>query len=333
MPTKTDADVDLNLLLDCALAHKADHLRQFLSQVGVVKSGTRDVLRDRLHSYLTEDSKNTVVLTEYLNLIEGWGNQHLYLFNAPIGISKKWRGKDHVEQVLKKNGVISILNRARPVVLPKSPTLASVEWAPQRVRFVWNEKREWLDRREDKDIDSPEEGLLFRAWQLNTARGTLAFDWDLQSGEAMLMIQRLPSGTQYSNIRDDVMRLLDRYVELDAFEVVRISTAIKPLLDSGEVRDRRTRWETIQGGRATFTSPGMRKGIGADETLRRMEAAGRDDIQGSLGNMYWLPKGSTAMKDEFHTTLHKRDQRIGIMGEKTEQEVRYVVGRIRAYCN
>jgi hypothetical protein len=271
-------------------------------------------------------------LTEYLNLIEGWGNQHLYLFNAPTGINKRWRSIEHVEQVAKKNGVVSIINRARPVVLPKSPTLASVEWTPQRVRFVWNEKREWLDRREDKDIDSPEEGLLFRAWQLNTARGTLAFDWDLESGEAMLMIQRLPSGTQYSSIRDDVMKWLGRFIELDGFEVVRISAAIKPLLNSGEVRDRRTRWETMQGGRATFTSPGMKKGIGADDTLRRMEAAGRDDIQGSLGNMYWLPNGTNAMKEEFHTTLHKTDQRIGIMGEKTEQEVRYVVGRIRAHC-
>lgn len=332
MVTKTSADVDLDTLLNCALVHKADHLRTFLEQVGLVRSGTKEVLKDRLRSYLEQDSKNALQLTEYLNLIEGWGNQHLYLFNAPSGISKNWRDLQYVEQVLRKNGAVSILNRARPVVLPESPTLASIEWTPQRVRFVWNEKREWLDRREDRDIDSPEEAMVFRAWQLRSARGTLAFDWDLQSGEVMLMIQRLPSGTQYSKIRDDVKSWLRRFIDLDAFDVVRVSLAIKPLLGSGEVRDRRTRWETIQGGKATFTSPGMNKAISADETLRRMEAAGRDDIQGSLGNMYWLSKPASGLNDEFHTTLHRRDQRIGVMGEKHEREVRYVVGRIRAHC-
>jgi hypothetical protein len=331
MTVELHSDVDLELLIDCAMVHKAENLRRFLGEAGVAKSGTKDVLKDRLRDYLDEDSKNAVELTEYLNLIEGWGNQHVYLYRAPSGLNKQWRDDQFVKDLVKKNRVSSILNKPRPVILPQSPTLASIGWTSQRVRFIWNERREWFDRREDADIEANEENLVFRAWQRKTARGTLAFDWDLQSGEAMLMIQRLPTGTQYSKIRDDMVKWLAPFTDLNAFQVVRVSTGIKRILESGEVRERRTRWETMAGGKATFTSPALHKDIRDDATLRKMEAAGSGAIQGSMGNMYWLTKDGT-LKQEFHTLLHRKDQRLGIMGEKIEKEVRYVIGRIRAHC-
>jgi hypothetical protein len=332
MATRIASNFEEELLLDCALAHKAEHVRNFLDQIGQARSGTKNVLRDRLRDYLDVDGKNAVALTEQLNLIEGWGNQHVYLYNAPIGLSKRWRSQDYVEEVAKKNGVLRVINRPRPVILPSSPTLASIAWTPDRVRFIWNERREWLERREDADIEATEEALVFHAFEKKTARGTLAFDWDLQSGDSMLMIQRLPTGTNYAGIRDEMIEWLGPFVDLSTFDVVRVSPAIKSILEIEAVRDRRTRWETIGGGRATFTSPGIDKGIRADETLRRMEAAGGDDLQGGMGNMYWRPDPAGGMTQEFHTTLHRKDQRVGIMGEKNETEVRYVISRIRAHC-
>jgi hypothetical protein len=332
MAMTINAETSAETLLDCALAHKAENLRAFLEQVDLPRSGTKDVLRERLLAYLNQEPKNTVVLTEFLNRIEGWGNQHVYLYTAPSELSKRWRSGEYVEGLLRRNRVLSILNRPRPVVLPLSPTLSSIQWTPQRVRFIWNEKREWLERREDADTETVAVNLVFHAWERKDARGTLAFDWDLQSAEAMLMIQRLPSGTHYSRVRDEMVRWLSSFVDLSAFEVVRVSSAIKPILESGEVRERRTRWETTQGGKATFTSPGLDKDIRADATLRAMEAAGRGNIQGSMGNMYWLVRDGSTLDHEFHTFLHRKDQRLAIMGEKIEEEVRYVIGRIRAHC-
>jgi hypothetical protein len=315
------------------MTHNADSLRVFLEQVGLPKSGTKTVLRERLSEYLAEDFNNAVLLTEHLNLIEGWGNQQLYLYTAPIGVSRRWRSARYVETKLAENGVASILNRPRAIVLPDEPTLACVQWTPQRVRFIWNKKREWFERREDEDRESPDGDLVFHAFERKTARGTLAFDWHLETGESMIMIQRLPSGTHYNEVRDEMARCLAPFVDLATFETLRVGTAIKPILRSGEVRGRAANWETLQGGRVSFTSPGMRQGIGADETLRRMEAIGGEDIQGRLGNMYWLPPEAGVLTQELHAMVHKKDQRVGIMGEKLEEEVRYVVGRIRAHCD
>jgi hypothetical protein len=76
---RAKVEADLELLLDCALAHRAETLRAFLEQAGLAKSGIKDVLRDRLRDYLDEDYRRAVEITEFLNLIEGWGNQHLYI--------------------------------------------------------------------------------------------------------------------------------------------------------------------------------------------------------------------------------------------------------------
>jgi len=332
MVAKLPQDADLELLLDCALAHKAENLRNFLTQIDMPRSGTREVLRERLREYLSADGQHTLALTEFLNRIEGWGNQHVYLYDGPSGLTGKWQDENYVKALLKANGLSRLFNRARPIVLPDQTTLSSIEWSPQRVRFTWNEKREWLERREDADKEEPEEGLIYRAFEEKKARGTLVFDWSLQTGAAMLMIQRLPTGTHYASIRDQMIKSLSPPVDLSTFDVVRVSQAIDPILRSGEVRERRTRWETTGGGRATFTSAGIEKDIRADATLRKMEAAGKGDILGSMANMYWLPKDGGPITGDFHTFLHRQDQRIGIMGEKAESEVRYVIERIRAHC-
>lgn len=318
-------------LLDFALSHKAESLRDFLRTQEIPTSGAKEVLRERLETYLAENRQGQLHLTQYLNGVDGWGNQHIYLYRANGQLTADWRNEETVKTALRGGRALGLLNRPRSVVLPDKPSLASVGWSQAHLRLVWNEKREWFERREDEDTE--EDGLVFRAWEHKISRGTLAFDWDLRTGHAMVMIQRLPRGAQYAAVRDRVTELLRPFLDLSAFGRTRISPAIKAILDSGEVRERKTNWETTQGGRASFQSASRRQGVGSDQTLKRMESEGRADLQGSLGNMYWLPTAGGELADELHTTLHKNDQRVAIMGERTEQEVRYVINRIRAYCN
>jgi hypothetical protein len=323
---------DLDNLLDCALAHKADTLRRFLDDEGLPTSGTRDALRARLQEFAEGDAGRIARLTNYLDLIEGWGNQHLYLYKAPAGLCRAWRSEQYGKGIFKTNRVLDLANGSRPTVLPARPTLSSIRYDSKVLRLVWTEKREWFERVEEKDSEKEEGRLVFKAFERRSSRGTLAFDWDLTTGDAMIMIQRLPSGTNYERVRDRVVNWLRPFVDIRTFEVVRVNTAIRPIRNGSEVRERKVNLETIQGGKASFTSPGKRHSVKADQTLRKMEAAGDRDVQGSFGNFYWLPANTNQLDEEMHTTLHKKDQRVGVFGEKLETEVRYVVRRVRAHC-
>jgi len=327
-------DFDREELLDCVLVHRAERIREFLAQVSLPRSGTKDILRERLAEFLETDSERAVQLVEFLNEIEGWGNQHLYLYKSSAALCSRWRSEAHVTSVLKRNRTLGLLNQPRPVVLPEKRTVSEIRWSPARLRIIWNERREWFVRDEEADKEADDGETVFRAWKRNIARATLAFDWDLATGDAMIMIQRLPSGTNYPEIRDELLEALTPFVAVRDFDITRVSVAIQPLqLNRAEVRERRINWETVRGGKASFTSAGKRYAVNADETLRRMADAGKNDVQGSLGNFYWLAGKGRTLKEEAHTILHRKDQRVALAGEKRESEVRHVVGRIRAHCN
>ena len=324
---------DIERLLDCALAQRSDHIRDFLSDVELPRSGNKGELRDRLSEYLSNHGDGMRRLTSRLNELDGWGNQHAYFYKSTAAQCRLWRKESHVKKVLRDNKVARLLNATRALVLPPEPTLATVQWSKTRVRFVWNETREWHERRDDLDYDNVEEGdeLEFRAWQRRRARGTVAFDWDLTTGEAVMMIQRLPSGSRYAEKRDEVINWLHPFIDLTTFDVVRVSRSVKRLLDSGEIRNRKTNWETLGGAKVDLASAGRSKGVRDDELLSQMEALGKKKMHPRIGNMYWLPAGDD-LESELHTVIHRRDQRVAIFGQRLQKEVRYVIGRIRSHC-
>jgi len=320
---------EVELVLNYLLSHRMAFIQEFLRTRGLPFSGTKEKLRRRLEGYLSDGRLDATDLVRLLNEIEGWGNQHIYMYKATDRLIEPWLEEDSARQRLVNLGLADLFNRQRPLVLPEETTLSSIEWAPERVRFVWIEKRQWEERVSEEDIE--EEGMVWRAYRINVSRGLIAFDWDLVSGHAMLMIQRLPKGTKYHHIRDRFEKELEPIVCLSQFERMRVSRAIQHIEASGEVRRRQLAYQTRQGGKATLTSAGQLRDTFADPDLERAGQALKGETVGLLGNFYWLPVQGKLGR-ELHSKLYASDQRVGIFGEHQERDVRYVLSRIRYYC-
>jgi hypothetical protein len=322
---------EVELVLNYLLSHKKAFTQDFLREDrGLPFSGTKEKLRERLKGYLGDGQLDAADLVWLLNRIEGWGNQHIYLYQASDRLIEPWLEEDSVRKRLADLGLDDLFNRQRPLVLPEETTLSSIEWTPERVRFVWVEKRQWEERVSEEDIK--EEGMVWRAYRINISRGLIAFDWDLVSGYAMLMIQRLPRGTKYYLIRDRFEKELEPMVGLSQFEQVRVSRAIQRIqaLEEKEVRRRQLAYQTQRGGKVTFTSAGRSRGTSADPDLKRAGQA-LNSTAGLLGNFYWIPVEGKPGR-EVHSKLYASDQRVGIFGEHQERDVRYVLSRIRQHC-
>jgi hypothetical protein len=335
--TCTDGEVhegltegEIELVLNYLLSHRKAFTQEFLRERDLPFSGTKERLRERLEGYLGDGRLEAADLVRLLNEIEGWGNQHIYLYKASGRLIEPWLEEDAARKRLANLGLAHLFNRQRPLVLPEEITLSSIEWTSERVRFVWVEKRRWEERVSEEDIE--EEGVVWRAYRINVSRGLIAFDWDLVSGHAMLMIQRLPKGTKYHHIRDQFEEELEPIVGLGQFERVRVSRTIQRIEESGEVRRRQLAYQTRRGGKATLTSAGRSRDIFADPNLERAGQALRGETAGLLGNFYWLPVQGKLGR-ELHGKLYASDQRVGIFGEHQEQDVRYVLFRIRYHCS
>jgi hypothetical protein len=319
---------DVGLTLDYLLLHKKEFIQEFLRERGLYYSGTKAVLRKRFEGYLGDGRLNGVELVALLNRIEGWGHQHIYLYKAPNWSIGLWCTEESARERLSDLGLIDLFNRQRPLVLPEETTLSSIEWTMEGLRFVWVEKRQWEERVPEEDIESAD--IVWRAHRIKSARGLTTFDWDLVSGHAMLMIQKLPSGTKYHRIRRQFEKELEPIVGLSQFEQVRVSRAIQPIEESGEVRRRQLAYETRRGGKARFTSASPSADTYADPDLERAGQALGGEAAGLLGNFYWHPVPGI-LKRELHSMLYASDQRVGIFGERREQEVRHIISRIRYY--
>jgi hypothetical protein len=269
-----------------------------------------------------------------LDHVEGWGNQHIYLYKAPTSLLKAWSTEEQARAILKANGKEVLLNRRRPLLLPSVPQLCSVEWAADRVRFVWVEKRPVRERVKSEDLRGKDLGLdatlEFDAYRRRVARGIVTFDWDLLNGHAALLIQCLPSGNDYGTAKNRFVAELEPLVEFPRFDPVRISSSIVPIEQSDEVERRQVEHATARGSGIIYRSP--KRGVDAfsDPAVKGARKASGTMLAGRLGNFYWPIAGEKPRR--VHVKLYAADQRVGIFGECSEQEVRHVLSRIRHHC-
>ena len=329
----SDIDIDINELLDLLSAHKISFIKVLLRNNDLPVSGNKKDLRKRLLEACNKGDVKPEHVLSFVNQIEGWGNQHVFLYQSPSQkLVQTWRDETSVKDILRANRCLGLLNKDRPVLLPEKPTISTIIWQVNHVRIVWTLKRSWEERLEDKDTESENSQVIWKAYAKKHARGTLAFDWHLGSGEAMVMIQRLPSGTKYVEERDKLANMMSGLIDLSEFKPVRISKAIKQINDSRVARVRRSVLDTPAGGGASFRSSGMRKAVRDDPVLRQAEQAIAENSIGSHGNYYWLKDTGGNLERDFHVTLNAKDQRVGLFGDRLEREVRYVIGCIRSYC-
>lgn len=267
----TDEQVDQ--VVGYVFAHRKHAVKEFLGARNLPVSGTKEELRERVGNGLADGSVTAEDLIALLDTIEGWGNQHLYLYKSPADQMRLWKGEVTAKKRLTDAGLGELFNRRRPLVLPDAPTLSAIEWTKTRMRFVWVEKRRWDVRLEDKDKSPNAQGISYKAYEEHLARGITTFDWNLVSGEAALMIQQLPSGDNYDAVRALYETELSPILDLNTFSRRRIRAAIRNIEKSKEALNRKIELETRRGATASYTSKGRKSDAYADPDLKKSREA------------------------------------------------------------
>jgi len=321
---------EIQLLVTLLLNRPAWTLRNFLQYHKLPVSATKQELRRRVTHELATGRIDATDLIAALDEIEGWGNQHIYLYRSSQQQVERWVSPKEVRAILKRNGLLHLYNRRNPIVLPARPEISSMRHSPTRIRIQWIETHVWEERVPEEDI---EDGSIIKyAYERRKARGITTFDWDLISGHAALMIQRLPSGSNYDLMRERFEKELGPLVSIGLFDRLRLSRSISKIEDSGEALRRQYRHEVIGGEVASFTSRGRGKDVFENQAVKKArEALGQGTLP-LLGNLYWQPV-SGKLDRVIHVKLYPKDQRVGIFGACTESEVRYLLSRIRRHSH
>lgn len=316
------------MVLDYLLAYPSRLLKEFLRANGISPFLTKAVLRERLLEGTKSQEIHPADIIGQLDELEGWGDQHIFLYCSTTEAAKVWATEVRRNGILKKNGLDHLLNRRNPCILPHEPVISSIRASTDRLRIQWVERRVWNERL--PQLDHVDGAITFQAYHERVRRGVTTFDWDLVTGHAALMIERLPHGTNYQEIRDRFERELEPLIALSSFKRIRLSNATGRIEESGEARRRQYKHETERGFVASFTSPSPLQDAFEDPNVEQARKALGKTVS-LLGNLYWNPV-SGKLDRHIHIKLYPKELRIGIFGACTELEVRHLLSRIRFYC-
>jgi hypothetical protein len=124
---------------------------------------------------------------EWLDEVEGWGNQHVYFFAVP---PRKSRAE--ILRLVQASASGALVNVGRSHTFPESLTLTGIDVSNASVSFSWHRGTLTADRVEAKDKPNEEiEGdtYEFRAYRQRSNRAVMRFVWQFDLPYSAVFLQ------------------------------------------------------------------------------------------------------------------------------------------------
>jgi hypothetical protein len=158
-------------------------------------------------------------VTAWLTDVEGWGNQHVYLYKLSTTLCKALT-EPKVRQVVTDAGLGSVWNGETALAFPDEPTLTSISFANSVLRLVWQESSPSWTPVPEKNYPK-QEGLdlyEYRAFRQVERRAVTRFEARVKEGIAGLFIADPVQGTQHRIAIDEAKRVISKLLDLKALE-------------------------------------------------------------------------------------------------------------------
>jgi hypothetical protein len=330
-------------LIDFVLALRKLHIQDFLKQVELPKSGTKQDLRERLQEALDGGDLTYERLVDFLDTVAPWGKQHVFLYQGPRSDVQAWKDPDHTHRLLKQHHLGKLFNASLPLILPEKLTLSSVMHADGRLRVTAVEKREYSERTPEHDEEKETKSgdrIILKAYVQHLTRTLAAFEWDLNANVATLQITQLQEEGDYEKLAEKFGQLVKPWLDVKQFGSVDLHPVIKTLHEMErngkcEVRSHRIDYRSLRGTSVSVRSASPRDSVfGEDDIDLAMDGVGKNSV-GRLGNFYWLSgvkpgPAANPLTGDVHVIIVGANSRVNFPTPNAQDVVRYVLQRVRA---
>lgn len=158
-------------------------------------------------------------IDDWLKLVEGWGNQHVYLYN----ISRELRSdltRAKIRQRVKTAGLDNIWDGATVLAFPDKPELTSISFSNSVLSLVWQEASPGWTPIPDKNFIKQEnlDTFEYRAWRMVERRAITRFEAHLEKGLAGLFVSDPIQGDAHQAAIDEAKRVISSLMNLSELE-------------------------------------------------------------------------------------------------------------------
>jgi hypothetical protein len=163
-----------------------DFIKELLRDHGIKIGSTKNDFANNIAEAIDAGALTQEMIEAWLYEIEGWGNQHVYLFEAP--------GLDHAAlgPSLAASEHARLIGAPPSYNFPSDLELSSVLHDARSVSFLWHLGREGWDRARAKDFVKDEglETYRYEAYRRRMDRSVVRFEWRFDDSHCAILIQR-----------------------------------------------------------------------------------------------------------------------------------------------
>jgi hypothetical protein len=162
------------------------YIKELLRLHGVKIGTTKKDFAQNIADAIDDGRLNQARIEAWLDEVEGWGNQHLYLFAAPSV------GAQNVGGLLAQSAFKDLVGKKHDYDFPEQFTLSNIAHEPDRLSLVWHLGKEGWDRAKFKDYAKTVglEHYRFEAYRQRMDRSVLRFEWRFADSHCAILVHR-----------------------------------------------------------------------------------------------------------------------------------------------
>jgi hypothetical protein len=338
-------DASINQLLDLALLQGNRFIKEFLRSRDLPIGTNKEQFEHHLRDAISEGRLTPSDVQEWLNEVEGWGNQQVFAFDVPVGDADAVRDRAEFTRLLAGAGISDLLDAEIPLDPADELSLATIRHSSEGVSLLWVRGNPALIRRKDLDYEEELEGdeIEFHAYERRWSRVAARFEWHFDADLAAVFLARREE-RDYAQQRDMVLQTVDAVIPARAdwstLDVSRVITQLdSAALDAAQ---RANEQHSVRMSSTVFqgTSASVRLAATSEVSSYQDDAGVRQvrlavdpaQLIGGSGDCYLTPRDKNSEERELHMRLYGREGRVLLWGKMTAEEVWGLITDLRAYA-
>jgi hypothetical protein len=327
------------LIRSVVLAQGNIFIRELLRRKKLPIGVRKDEFEDHLLKAIQSGKLSLADVTQWLEEVEGWGDQHVYLYHVPrtIFADAVWKSPEAVKKKLAP--AQRELWNATSLVFPKTWELTRIAYENRSLSYVWHQRIETLLRRPEKDFRQEIDGdwYQFRAFLERPDRAVLRFILQLDKRLAAVFMQIPIEGNAHDTARLMVQEATSSLVQWDALKPFSASDAIKNLDQAAleekiaaKVRPKKTRL-TDADNYVEFANTSEGGGYAQSTAVRSVRWAVKpENFAGNTGIFLYSARTPTQLERLVTIEVFGEQRRIKLRAQLKASEVWDILEMLRS---
>lgn len=323
-------------------------IKELLRSKKIKIGATKDDFERNLNEAVDRGELRLADFDGWLQEVEGWGNQHVYLYRLGDGLAKALT-ETKIKNRVVKAGLEDVWNAPTVTAFPEEATLTSIAVVDGVLRLTWQEATSSWARASDKDYRE-EDGLdiiEYRAWRMVEQRAITRFEARPALGLAGLFIAAPVAGEEHELARTAAFDVVSQLISLPELQAGQLDISVMCRnLDQRSVptnvgaptniKTQRSRL-TSGGAHVEFAASSLERAYWEEDAIRSVRRSiGNQQLgsfQGSDGVFAFQPGSAGGGIDrQLRVQLYGRGDRIRLWAQMQVDEAWAILTELSKYA-